>query len=193
SWSVIDKQGTVYTYGGVGAVLADPANDCRVFRWAISSVQDPFGNRMQFEYDSDVGLIPGSSEPFAELYPAAIEYTSHVNGPGVVDLAAAYRVRFVRDTVPSRADVQVNGRPGFQQRTRHRLAHVDVELVDGSSTTLIRRYQLMYADPTREHFFKSLLSSIGQQGVGAVVQLDQHTFEYGAAETVLIGNQVGIR
>lgn len=191
SWTVRDKGGRVYTYGGSGATLSDPADGCRAFRWGLSSVQDTFGNRMDVTYALDAGMVSGA-DPFVELYPSRVDYTAHVNASNIVDLAPAYRVRFIRDGGNLRPDVIVTGRPGFQERTRYRLDHVDVELVNGGSTTLIRRYQLEYAPPDVAHFYKSLLSSIGQQGLGAAVQLDQHTFEYGAAETVTIDGTSGI-
>jgi len=194
SWTVTDKHGTVSTFGGPGAVLAQPGTPCNVFRWGLSSVQDTFGNRMTIGYVTDppAGSSSGSADPYVELYPAQIDYTSHV-GTG---LAAAYRVLFARDSGTERPDVIITGRPGFQERTRYRLHHVDVQLLNGTATpTLIRRYALTYQPPTLEHFYKSVLASVGQQGLGAAYQLDQHTFEYGGAETLpnVRENKPGVR
>jgi len=198
SWTVTDKHGTVYTYGNTGSVLADPSNACHVFRWGLSSVQDTFGNRMTVTYATDSGSLAcapgapaGCTERFVELYPDNIQYTSHTSG-----LAAAYEVLFARDNGQGRPDVVITGRPGFQERTRFRLDHVDVLLQPGtSSAQIIRRYQLAYLADTpadASHFHKSLLSSIALQGVPAgtsapqsltpTVQLDQHTFDYLAAQ-----------
>jgi RHS repeat-associated protein len=186
SWTVTDKHGTVSTYGGAGAVLAQPGNACNVFRWGLSSVQDTFGNRMQVSYATDTGTASGSADTFVELYPQQMDYTAHVVG-STTDLAPAYRVLFVRDAGNVRKDVIISGRAGFQERTRFRLDHVDVLLLNGSAPpTTIRRYQLAYEQESLTHFYKSLLTSIGQQGLGAAVQLDQHTFQYGAAQTVAI-------
>jgi hypothetical protein len=180
SWTVTDKRGTVYTYGGQGAVLSDPKNACHVFRWGLSSMQDAFGNQMQVAYFTDSGL--SASEPFTALYPDHILYTGHTSG-----LPPAYKVQFVRDGGSSRPDNIVNGRPGFQEKTRFRLDHVDV-LLEQPSEQIIRRYQLGYLDDSLAHFHKSLLSSIALQGVPKgttspdsvtpTVQLDQHTFDY---------------
>ena len=197
SWTVTDKQGRVATYGGSGAVLAQtdpPSTPCKVSRWGLASLQDTFGNRMEVKYDTVSGTLPGSSggaEPFVQLYPRQIDYTAHyAAGSATPDLAAAYRVSFVRDA-GNRPDVIVSGRSGFQERTSHRLDHVDVQLLNGTGTpTLIRRYKLTYEAPSFSHFYKSLLSSIGQQGLGAVMQLDQHTFQYGGVQTTTVANNV---
>lgn len=185
SWTVTDKQGVVYTYGGSGAALVQPGEACNVSRWGLSKVQDAFGNQMLVSYFTDSN--PAAGEPFTALYPEQITYTSHVGAPV---LAAAYRVKFVRDAGNVRQDVVISGRAGFQERTRFRLDHVDVELLNGASSTLIRRYQLAYHAPTLTHFYKSLLASIGQQGLGAVTELDRHTFEYGEAATTAGGNVI---
>jgi len=193
SWTVTDKHGRAYTYGGPGAVLAQPGTtpvDCNVFRWALSSVKDTFGNQMVYTYETVRGTAAGSGEDYRELYPSKIEYTSHVSPA----LAAAYRVEFFREPNIVRPDVIISGRPGFQERTSYRLDHVDVSLVNAAPqpATLIRRYQLAYEAPSLGHFYKSLLTSIGQLGLGGVKELDQHTFQYGGAQAIDVNGTPGI-
>ncbi len=181
SFQVTDKSGAIYTYGGSGATLADPSNSCNAFRWHLSSVQDTFGNTMQVNYFTDRS---GSSDPdpYVDIYPQSIDYTSNSNG-----LTAAYHVAFVLDQAETRKDIVVNGRAGFQVRTRYRLDHVDVLY----QSTVIRRYQLAYQDDSVDHFHKSLLASIAISGLDdqhdesgyAGKQLDRHTFDYFAAES----------
>ena len=210
SWTVTDKNGTVYTYGDADsnhnqgpaqAVLADPTPTppngdpyCRAFRWGLSSVQDTFGNVMKISYFIDAGMFPGSSEPFAELYPRQIDYTSNQSG-----LSAAYHVAFGLDNAGSRPDIISTGRPGFLELTRYRLDHVDIAYNANTSSIsaadIIRRYQVAYAPDspaTLEHFHKSLLASVGLQGLQAKSQLDQHTFAYTAAPTQTVLGQPGI-
>ncbi len=174
------------------ALFDDPY--CRSFRWGLSSVQDTFGNVMNITYFVDSGTFPGSSEPFVELYPQQIDYTAHQS-----DLSAPYHVAFGLDNGTSRPDVVSTGRPGFLELTRYRLDHVDVAYSATTSSIspadIIRRYQLAYAPDsatTLEHFHKSLLTSVGLQGLQAQNQLDQHTFEYSTASTQSVLGQPGI-
>src|SRR5205814_712090 len=132
-----------------------------------------------------------NGDPFVQLYPSGIDYTSHVTGsPPSTDLAAIYHVRFVLDCkhpAPTstacddpgpgdirRHDVAIQGRAGFQVLTRYRLDHVDVLLRD----QIIRRYRLEYQDGD---FQKSLLHSIALLGLRAEKQLYEHTFDYFSA------------
>ena len=182
SFVVTDKNGTVYTYGGNGATLTDPGNDCHTFKWNLSSVRDTFGNVMRFSYFLDRNSVPVNGDPWAFLYPDHIDYTAHESVPGNADKAASYSVVFAR-SADVRPDVIINGRNGFQTRMERRLDHVDVKFGD----TVIRRYQLKYlAADNGEHFHKSLLTSIALQGLDkdhdeahyAGRQLDEHTFDY---------------
>ena len=74
SWTVTDKHGTVFTYGGAAApsnpnspstspsVLSDPNDSCRISRWGLTSVQDTFGNLMTVSYAIDgVSATSGGS------------------------------------------------------------------------------------------------------------------------------------
>jgi RHS repeat-associated protein len=190
SWTVTDRTGAVFTYGGPGAVLSDPNNACHVFRWGLSSVQDTFGNILHVKYFTDSGT--SGSEPFTALYPDSMTYTAHRSG-----LQPAYKVQFVRDGGASRPDMIVNGRPGFQEKIRFLLDHVDV-LLEQPSEQIIRRYQLSYLPDSLSHFHKSLLGTIALQGSAAgptppqsvtpTVQLDQHTFDYFAANVTPVGS-----
>jgi RHS repeat-associated protein len=202
SWTLTDKHGTVFTFGGPGAVLADPNNGCHVFRWGLSQVQDTFGNQMQISYFLDKEPTAGT-EPFRQLYPDTILYTGHTS-----HLAPAYKVQLLRDN-GTRKDAIVNGRPGFQEKTRFRLDHVDVFLEQAGSTPpeqIIRRYQLSYAADSLANFHKSLVASIalqgvplnatpsatGTQAVTPTTELDQHTFEYFGANVGSVSTPTGV-
>ncbi len=190
AWTVTDKHGTVFTYGNAGAQLVDPtdANKCRIFRWGLSSVQDTFGNAMTVSYRFDTGAVPGSTDQYTQFYPQDINYTSHA-----ADLGPAYNVHFALDDGATRNDVLINGRPGFQERTRFRLDHVDVSLQLTAAAGVIRRYQLAYLADAPEHFHKTLLGSVGLLGLKAAAQIDAHTFEYAAAPTsTFSGGATGI-
>ena len=152
-WVVTDKSGTKYVYGqSPSARLADPGDATHVFRWMLERVEDSFGNQMLFSYFTDSG---NNGEPFVQIYPERIDYTSH---PGK-SLAASYHVDFVRGT-ETRPDVQISARAGFQVMTRFLLSHVDVRL---GAADVIRRYALAYQTGP---FQKKLLGSIALHGNG---------------------------
>ncbi|HET7505672.1 MAG TPA: SpvB/TcaC N-terminal domain-containing protein [Kofleriaceae bacterium] len=168
SWVVTDKDGTRRIYGETAAArLSDPAPDRSpvTFRWHLQRIEDVFGNRIDFSYTRDAG---DNGEPWAQLYPARIDYTSHPSG-----LPAEYSVVFALDA-GDRPDVIITGRSGFQVLTRKRLDHVDVQLAGD----IIRRYALAYQ---AGDFGKSLLASVSLFGVGAAQQLTAHSFAYHTA------------
>ncbi|HEU4730906.1 MAG TPA: SpvB/TcaC N-terminal domain-containing protein [Kofleriaceae bacterium] len=168
SWVVTDKDGTRRIYGETAAArLSDPAPDRSpvIFRWHLQRIEDAFGNRIEFSYARDVGT---NGEPWVQLYPARIDYTSHPSG-----LSAEYSVVFALEP-DDRPDVVITGRPGFQVLTRKRLDHVDVRLAGD----IIRRYTLAYQTGD---FNKSLLASVSLLGVGAAHELYAHRFEYHSA------------
>src|SRR5262249_543661 len=144
--------------------LADPAPDRPpvIFRWNLERIEDVFGNRVDFHYTRDAG---DNGEPWVQLYPASMEYTSHPSG-----LSAEYSVAFALEA-DDRPDVIINGRAGFQVLTRKRLDFVDVKLADD----IIRRYDVFYQTGD---FGKSLVSSIALFGVGAAQPLYAHGFNY---------------
>ncbi|WP_394821480.1 SpvB/TcaC N-terminal domain-containing protein [Pendulispora albinea] len=182
-WEVTDKSGTISTYGGQdrAAVLADPDNPCRAFRWALRSVRDTFGNVMSVTYAKDSGSL---GDPFVALYPEWIDYASNASG-----LSAPYHVHFVRDVADARPDRISSGRPGFLERIRHRLDRIEVLY----QATVIRQYQLGYLPDSVEHFHKSLLGSIavlGLKGPQGASELDRHSFEYKAAPQMSPGGSI---
>lgn len=165
-WEVTDKAGTRFVYGASSrARLASYATG-HVFAWHLERVIDPNGNVTEIRYQPDSSEVAGTDgEPWVQLYPAEIAYTSHTSG-----LPARYRVRFVLDD-GSRPDRLVDGRAGFKTVTRFRLDHIDV-LFD---ETLIRRYQLTYRIGD---FSKSLLAALAELGEGAREEFHRHEFDY---------------
>jgi RHS repeat-associated protein len=201
-WVVTDKNGTKFIYGETpGARLGDPCFETsppascptlaaplfpHVAQWWLERVVDTFGNQMAVTYFTDTG---NNGDEFRQIYPIAIDYTSHPTAPVV---SAAYRVRLALDcpagsppnglaaefcvssqstnTTP-RPDVGLDGRLGFQVATRYRLDHADVLM----GSTIIRRYQLNYVEGD---FRKSLLKSLAMYGKAASVKFEEQTFDY---------------
>ncbi|HWO22671.1 MAG TPA: toxin TcdB middle/N-terminal domain-containing protein [Kofleriaceae bacterium] len=142
-----DREGTLFRYGGAGATLASYTNG-GVFRFALREVVDTHGNTTRFFYTTDAESGPG--EPFRELYPSRIEYTSHASLP------AAYAVHFDLDD-GGRPDRIVSGRAGFKTVTRKLLRSIRVTFQGG----LVRQYVLTYG---HGEFDKTVLSSIRVYG-----------------------------
>jgi hypothetical protein len=60
-WEVRSKDGLVSLYGTPGAtasdpgVVADPADGRRIFAWKLTQAEDPFGDRIVYEYERGAG------------------------------------------------------------------------------------------------------------------------------------------
>ncbi|MFB7513266.1 SpvB/TcaC N-terminal domain-containing protein [Streptomyces sp. NPDC056144] len=166
AWTVTDKTGTRFRYGGEGATLADDAGN--VFSWGLREVRDPHGNTVRYDYAlvQDPG-VAGGTVPGRALYVKRIAYT------GRGDTAGPYTVTFVRDRdlgEPRRPDVSIDARGGFKRVTADLLRRVEVRFQDRP----IRTYTLGY---TTGAFHKTLLTSIAQSGADGK-EFNRHTFEY---------------
>ena len=207
-WEVTDKSGMQRVFGRCPRATNDascqaqgstlwsklddpraPAGQGNIYKWFIESQQDLSGNRLEVRYFRDLWQ---QGERFVQLYPARIDYTSHVSG-GVQDLPAAYSVEFElarqqNGALLERQDVMLDGRAGFATAVRYLLGHIDVNLTGGAQgSEIIRRYRFDYkpADIQNEpqHLGKTLLEAITLLGLGAENELYQHTFSYFGAET----------
>jgi RHS repeat-associated protein len=183
SWTVTDKNGTVFTYGtGANSRLANlrTGQTANIFRWYLERVQDTYGNFMTITYQHDTfSTTTTPSETFDEVYPSAIDYTA---GPS---LAANYHVAFHLDAVGTRPDTMINARPGFLVSTRRRLADITVT----SGTSLVRQYKFFYEQSQQDltdRMQKSLLSAVALWGTQDVAssELYRHTFQYNKAPAV---------
>jgi hypothetical protein len=185
TWLVTTKEGIKYSYGSTSAArLADPQAANKTFRWFLDRVTNPLQNQMAITYQSDSGPPPsGNTEPFIQIYPSQIDYTSHPT------LAAAYHVVFTRGgpdggTSCNRPDTIIDGRAGFQVLTRCVLTQIDVKF----QTQLVRRYTLVYDSPLNEgvsgkvfergHFGKSLLARVEVRGTNGTDLFNTHNFDY---------------
>jgi RHS repeat-associated protein len=176
SWLVTDKAGTKYTYGSADGSRLCPrpistANKVRTFKWLLERAEDINGNQVNYTYLVDTNPTAGG-EPWVQLYPAKIDYTSSsVGGP-----APAYSVVF-KVTDPQaqpRTDTFMTGRPGFQVLTNRLLDAIEVK----NGSTVVRKYQLTYQVGD---FGKKLLEKISQLGrnpTSTSVPIGVHTFTY---------------
>jgi RHS repeat-associated protein len=166
-WEVTDKDGVVSIYGKSPLARLsdpDPHRPHNAFRWYLERQIDLHGNTVDYTYFTDQGGGGSNGEPWAEVYPARIDYT------GTQGAGAFYHVLFTLDD-GQRPDRLSSGRSGFKTHTRHRLAAVDVLAGD----SLVRRYVFTYREGD---FHKTLLAAIAVTGEGGAAELYRHTFEY---------------
>jgi RHS repeat-associated protein len=159
---VVDKNGTIYTYGTTSASqLSDPNNSDHIFRWMLDSVKDVNGNSMVYQYTKDSG----------QIYPSKIIYTNSAT------TSAAYTVEFVLE---NRSDSPFSYKTGFKVSTLKRIARIDVK----KNGTLIHKFDFAYT--TGQNTVKSLLSSITETGydeAGTPTALQPITFQYQGWDT----------
>lgn len=140
TWTVTDKRGTVYTYGGsANARVADPGNAAHVYSWYLTKVQDPNGNTVTYVYTNSGN----------QSYPSSINYTGNGSGSGAFDVLFG---------LESRSDVSVSRAAGFPVTTDHRINSVTVKV----SGSVVRSYALSYA--AGDNGVRSRLSSVTESG-----------------------------
>ena len=155
-WKVLSRDGLVSLYGTPGsagadpAAVADPADPTRVFAWRLAATEDPFGNRIEYEYAGD-----GET---GQLYVSQISYVDDVGGAAPSRFLVT--VTFAYETRP---DPFSDYRAGFEIRTTRRCTAVTVRTHDGGNT-LVRAYELAYRDDTPNGV--SLLTAIRAVGYG---------------------------
>lgn len=82
-WTVKDKKGTVYTFGGTAASRQDnPGDSTKVAKWMLQEVRDTNDNYIKYEYYKDAG----------QIYPSIITYTGNGSTDGI------FTVNFIRQS-----------------------------------------------------------------------------------------------
>jgi RHS repeat-associated protein len=153
-WEVRTKDGLTSYYGtprppGVDpawrdpAVIVDPFRPERVFAWELTATEDPFGNRIEYEYLRDDSDGP---QRFGQLYLHRCRY---------VDVPEGGRTRFlvtVTFMYAERPDPFSVHRSGFEVRTRLRCTRIEVHS-NADQDRLVRAYELIYLDqrPNTDH------------------------------------------
>jgi RHS repeat-associated protein len=144
-FTVTDKSGTVFTYGG-----ALSAKETRTggnvttaggtYSWALTSVLDPNGNRIDYTYMSFTSFGVEGNASHA-LYPGRIDY----GGNAGAGYTALFHVGFEYD--PSgRPDLPVSYRGGFKEQLWRRIGALSVWTGDTTPPSLSpTRYTFTYA------------------------------------------------
>ena len=161
-WKVRSRDGMVSLYGVPGAagvdpaVIADPSDPTKVFAWRLTGSEDPFGNRVAYEYVRDRQTT--GVRRWDQLYLSRIDY---VDDPtGVTPTRFLVSVSFEYETRP---DPFSDYRAGFEIRTTKRCTSITVATHDGVDR-LLRAYELSYRNDAPNGI--SLLSSVSAVGYG---------------------------
>lgn len=135
-FEVATKDGLIYEYGRTANSRAVLPGSNTPYLWSLSKIRDRQGNNLIVNYVFSSGVV----------LPSTIQYTqSPANG-------ADYSYTIVFNYAARDADDTLTGFiAGSQFSIGQRLASLDVRY-GGTSGTLLRRYQLTYADsPTTQH------------------------------------------
>jgi hypothetical protein len=154
-WVVTDKGGRRFYFGETTASRI--TNTMGTFRWTLSSIHDPNGNRASFTYTRDSG----------QLYLSRIDYNANDNTPVI-----ATNCSVVFD-LSNRTDTVSSAISGAEIITQKRLGGIRVY---SSQSQLARRYALQYL--TSQSTGRSLLQSVTEYGNDGNTPLPAQTFGY---------------
>jgi RHS repeat-associated protein len=124
------------TSGADPATIATPDNPRRLFEWKLTLTKDPFGNRIEYLYETDAGQEGGHRWRQPRL--ALIRYADFGDPD---DPAFAVQVTFTHEARP---DPVSSYRAGFEIRTSTRCHSILVETI-ADRRRLVRRYEFSYA------------------------------------------------
>jgi RHS repeat-associated protein len=143
-WQARSQDGVLSVYGTPAAaagddpaVVADPENRAKVCGWKLSQTRDTFGNRIEYEYERDLGVE--GPHRFDQLYLKRIRYADYAESRPDQFLVS---VNFVYDERP---DAFSEYRHGFEVRTRRRCVRIETHTHAGEDR-LVRTCQFIYLD-----------------------------------------------
>lgn len=159
-WEVLDRTGMKYVFGATPSARAgtdidqfmvlDGSQFCRFTSvWALSSVEDTHGNRMDVTWDSIANV----------LYPSVIEYGAN---PQQGVSSHPYRIQFAYELRPDIVTSSLSGAPSELTR---RAAAIFVQTML-PSPTLVRTYSLVYDAEADNVGYQSRLNHVGIGGYG---------------------------
>lgn len=142
SWSVSSKDGRISHFGapepGV-AVTANPAEPSQIFAWHLRETVDPLGNRIVYDYETDIDAALGQG---TQTYLRRIRYAENQ-----VDAGGGFFIE-VRFDYTSRPDPVRTGRAGFFLNTRLRCQSITMLTASGPGGAMapVRRFDLRFVD-----------------------------------------------
>ncbi|HRB72393.1 MAG TPA: RHS repeat-associated core domain-containing protein [Flavobacterium sp.] len=153
-WEVIDRLGNKTFYGGFSgvdnnAVIKDANGN--IAYWAITRMEDPYQNYIQYFYIKETKAIAGSAVTGQKFNIDKIQYTKHAS------IGSYYEINFKRNvytttlegetnTTINRKDVIVNGRNGILQLTDDVLTEIHVSQFIANQLQPIRSYRFDYQE-----------------------------------------------
>jgi RHS repeat-associated protein len=155
-WRVKTRDGRASVYGTEASVGADPAavarpdDRRRVFAWKLTRTEDPFGNRIEYDYARDTG--ESGPHRWDQLYLKRVRYGDYTKPNGTAEFMVS--VTFLYDdeqdpggapTYAIRPDPFSEYRAGFEIRTRRRCKRIVVR-TRADAERLTRAYELVYLD-----------------------------------------------
>lgn len=123
------------------AVVVNPVDESRIFAWNLTVTEDPFGNRIEFDYLRDSGF--DAPHHVDQIYLRQCRY---------VDYSDGNQTRFLVTVTfhyEDRPDPFSSYRSGFEIRTRWRATRIDIH-THTDQTRLARTYELVYLDQRRD-------------------------------------------
>ncbi len=159
-WTIKDKSGTTYKYGGTAGARQDDAGaTSHIYKWMLSETRDMNNNYISYSYYKNAG----------QIYPDTIVYTGNGSTAGI------FEVDFLRQT---RTDSIDSRQTAFSNLPAYQVNEIDVKV----SGTWVRKYVLAYS--TNTNGVQSLLTSItksGRDSLGTTTTLPAETFDYNQA------------
>lgn len=156
-WTVVDKKGSVYTFGAAAEQRQDDqSNPNQVFKWMLSSIRDTNNNFIRYTYLKHQG----------QIYPDTLFYTGNGNADGI------FTIKF---ELQAREDIATSYATGFAVATAYRLSQITATI----NGAWVRRYTLNYTDG--DNGSRSLLTSVVESGkdtVGNILSLPPTSFSY---------------
>jgi hypothetical protein len=147
SWTVYDKSGTKYFFGGTAASRQE--NDGKVYAWYLDRVEDVHGNYITYKY-SALGEV-GDYLTECQIYLTEIEYTGF-SGSGADPLASDKKILF---NYEDREDKAYSYRSGWKIASKKRLKAIDVLLNNARVWLYAPSYE--YSEDTGRSLLKSIV------------------------------------
>lgn len=169
-WQVRSKDGLVSTYGTANllageadpAIIANPDIHQRnnIFAWKLSRTEDPFGNRIEYEYERDLG--EDGPHHWDRLYLKHIRYADYgkpTNPEFLVSVTFEYE---------DRPDPFSEYRSGFEMRMRRRCREIQIR-THANGEQRVRTYQFIYLD--RRQDIDDLTQRLPLNGISVLSQI----------------------
>lgn len=184
-WEVKSKDGLISRYGTSGsaasepAIVANPSNRSEIFIWKLAQTRDPFGNRIEYEYERE--LRDEGPHHWDQLYLKQIKYGDYVqNGETKFLVSVDFEYEY-------RPDPFSDHSAGFEIRTTKRCVRIAIR-THFDEERLVRSYNLAYLDQgnnTQQHLppnGTSLLSQIKVIGYDGDLTEELPPLEFGYSQ-----------